>query len=146
MKFKIDVRGIDALVNEIANIKEEMLSELEAATVEGAEVFVGIAKANSPSRTGNLREAHKIKKLPRKDKYPATTLAGVDYNMAPQAHLVEYGTGGRSHDNGKRTGAMPASGYFRKSMDQAKPAVQQIIIERVRGVIDRAGKGKTPTL
>ena len=74
-----------------------------------------------------LRAANKAN--PRQ--YQATVDIGPDKDVR-HAHLVEFGTGPRFHDNGKPVGSMPPSPFVRPAWDTQGGAVAQ---GRIRGVL-----------
>lgn len=138
LKFKIE--GMEELKAEM----NRLLGEMREATGDGveacAESLAEIVRNNTPvGKTGNLKRAVGTKKLPNKWGYPPTTLVGVDYKIAPYQHLVEFGAGPRYHKSGKSVGAMPASGFFRRSIDQAAGRIENIIRSHAKKPIERRG-------
>ncbi len=139
MKIKITITGAEDLRVSM----NKLLSELKDATEEGvdesAERLAEVVRRNAPEGpTGRLKRSVGIKKLPDRFGYPPTTLVGLDYGIAPHQHLVEFGTGPRHHKSGKSVGSMPASGFFRKSLEQAGYIVD-IIYKKAKAPVKKRG-------
>jgi|GEM_PF-2677787 hypothetical protein len=120
MALKFKITGMDELKKEMNQLIKEMREATGEGVQESAERLAGVVRRNAPEGpTGNLGKAVTTKGLPDKWGYPPTTLVGLDYGIAPHQHLVEFGTAPRHHKSGKSVGAMPASGFFRASIDEA---------------------------
>lgn len=136
----IKVTGMDALKKEMKAVMEEMKKACGEGTDACADRLAAIVRRNAPrGPTGNLQRAVTTKKLPDKPYYPAVTMVGLDYRIAPHQHLVEFGTGPRQHASGKSVGTMPASGFFRKSIDEGRRQIVGTMQTYCRKPIERRG-------
>ena len=127
MKMQVKVTGMKELQKNMADVVKELEDAMEGGTQEAAEYAAGIVRRNTPvGPTGNLKRAVTTKQLPKKAGYAPNTMVGLNYNIAPHQHLVEYGT--------SRARANP---FFRRSIDQAKSGIKQRIKEAGKGPIDR---------
>lgn len=79
--------------------------------------------------TGNLKRGV-FAAYGREDK--PDVLVGMNYRIAPHAHLVEFGHGGPN--------AAPPHPYFRPGIAAAKPLAIRSIAEGLKRVIDEAAK------
>ncbi len=139
-KFKIVITGIEELQVNINKLLEEMKDATGQGVEESAELLAEIIRSNAPEGpTGRLRRSVTTKRLPDKWGYPPTTMVGLDYNVAPHQHIVEFGTGPRYHKSGKSVGAMPANPFFRKSLEQAGFAVEVIRRHAKKPITKRGG-------
>ena len=134
MSWRVEIKGMDKLNKEIDKIVQEMRDDLQMGTDEAANAVAAIIRSNAP---GSISEAVETRPLPQKEGYPEVTMVGVNYNKAPHAHLVEFGTGPRYHASGKYVGQMPAQPFFRRSIDGARGLIKNRIEERARGPIKR---------
>jgi HK97 gp10 family phage protein len=139
MRFKVKVDGVDDVVKAIEDVKRSVLEELEDAADEGALAIAAIVRGKAP---GTLSEGVATKRLPRKTGKPAVSMVGILWFGYQHAHLVEFGTAGRQHKNGKSVGAMPANPFFRSSMDESRGIVKGAFIGGVSKAIKKAGKQK----
>jgi HK97 gp10 family phage protein len=129
LSFKLEgMDELDAKLQElIASVKPEVV---EPFLLEGARTIRDAAKANSPPPvTGNLRRSIKAKTLKQIGIGPRSALAGIDYRIAPHAHLLEYGTV-----------KMAARPFFRKAWDANKTAVKEKIIDKLKAVIEAVAR------
>lgn len=95
-------------------------------------------------RPGALKRA--IKVFSEKGSKDVSRLrVGVDYKIAPHAHLVEFGTGERKQGTssrknrtiikkwgGRRTGKMPAFPFMRPAFESTKERVLQAFVEKIQ--------------
>jgi hypothetical protein len=127
----VKVEGMDVLKKEMKAVMEEMKKACGEGTEACADHLAGIVRRNAPrGPTGNLQKAVTTKKLPDKPYYPAVTMVGLDYGIAPHQHLVEFG---------KSVGTMPASGFFRKSIDEGRRQIVGTMQTYCRKPIERRG-------
>ncbi len=139
-KLKFKITGMDELKKEMNQLLQEMKEAAGEGVQDGAERLAEVVRRNAPrGPTGNLKDAVTTKKLPDKPGYPSTTLVGLDYGIAPHQHLVEFGTGPRYHKSGKSVGSMPASGFFRESIEQAGYVVDMVRTKAKNPVKKRGG-------
>ena len=138
--FQVKITGMKELKQNMDAVIKELEDAMEGGTQEAADYAEGIVRRNTPvGPTGNLQAAVTTKPLPRKKGYPPNTMVGLDYNIAPHQHLVEFGTAPRYHASGKSVGAhpKPANPFFRTSIDQAKAGIKGRIGDSAKSVIDR---------
>lgn len=141
MKMTFTVTGMDELKKEMKAVMEEMKEACGEGTEAAADRLAGILRRNVPEGPrGNLKKAVTTKKLPDKPYYPAVTMVGLDYGIAPHQHLSEFGTGPRQHRSGKSVGAMPATGFFRKSIDQGRKQITGTMASSCRKPIERRSR------
>ena len=57
---------------------------------------------------------------------------GVDYKIAPHAHLVEFGTKARTRKKRGSTGTMPAFPFMRPAFESTKERVLQAFVEKIQ--------------
>ena len=125
--FKVKVTGLKELKQNMEQVAREMEDAMEAATNEAAEYAAGVVRSNTPvGPTGNLKKAVTTKPLPRKKGYAPNTLVGLDWQIAPHQHIVEFGT--------VRSRANP---FFRQSINKAKAGIKSRIRSTAKGPIDR---------
>jgi HK97 gp10 family phage protein len=147
----MQMKGADELNKNILELTKTIAPEkVEPILHEGAKVVADAARANAPvGPTGNLRRGIVDKVLQRKgqDK-PAPAMAGIDYRIAPHAHLVEFGTAERYpkkktvlYDKstgqffGTHVGPMPAHPFFRPAWDDNKDRIEKQIIDQIWNAI-----------
>ncbi len=86
------------------------------------------ARANAPAKTGKLKESIFAA---RGDENKPNALVGVNYKIAPHAHLVEYGTV-----------RAPAHPFLRPAVSQTVPEMRTIIETGLRRIIEDAANGR----
>lgn len=132
------LEGVDRLE---ARVKQIMLSADDADKVEpvllkAADVIADSARSKAPEGpTGNLKRGIRSTLLRRLLGRPAAG-AGVDYAIAPHAHLVEFGTSARHQKSGKYTGIGPAKPFLRPAIDESKESVMEIIRRGIKEIIE----------
>ncbi len=138
-RYRVEVTGTAELQHALDMVARELADAMETGTNEAAEVVAGMVRAQAPvGPTGNLRRGVQTKRLSRSDVYPATTLVGVDYGIAPHQHLVEFGTGPRyAKGTGAYRGQMPPQPFFRATIDAARGVIKGILRERGAGALRR---------
>jgi hypothetical protein len=146
MKMTVKVEGMDDLKKTML----EVLEEMKQATGDGADAcaerLAVIVRRNAPDGPPNPKRGAGLKiknnvitkKLPDKPGYPSVTMVGIDAKVGHQ-HIVEFGTGPRWHTSGKSVGTMPASGFFRKSIDEGRQQIAGIMQTHCRKPIERRG-------
>ena len=134
MKMRVEVKGIKELEKNIQQMIKEMKDASEQGTVDAANYAAGIVRHNAP---GSLKNAVTTKPLPTREQYPPNTMVGLLWDGYQHAHLVEFGTGPRYTAGGAYRGQMPATPFFRQSIDAARAGIKQRIAARAREPIDR---------
>lgn len=107
------------------------------AALYGKTVIRGQIYARGLHVTGNLD--HGVYAANGDDNKP-NALLGMNYRIAPHAHIVEFGTVLRHLKSGKSTGIMPAQPYFRPGITLASPGMGAITKEGLAEVIENAPK------
>lgn len=137
--IRVEIEGMDELIKAAKELGEEMLDELENGAESAAQEIAKEANSRAPiGQNRKLRGSFITKRLPRRQGLPAAVMVGNDYNRAPHAHLVEFGTGPRYHaGTGKYVGQMPANPFFRDSVESKRRDVKRTFQTHARNVIDR---------
>lgn len=135
MKLEVKVEGMKELEQEMAKFLQEMEDDLQGGTDDAANMVAGMIRAAAPYP--RFKQAVTTKQLPRRADKPQVTMVGLDYNIAPDAHLTEFGTAERFHASGKSVGAMPANPFFRRTIDSAKSAIKAAIAAKAGAPIRR---------
>ncbi len=134
-RIRFEIRGVEQLRQAMSGLGVELKEAAGMGVDESADYLANEVKFRAP---GSLHKAVKTKKLPDKEGWPKTTLVGLDYKIAPHQHLVEFGSGPRHHKSGKSTGSMPASGFFRKSIENTGYIVK-VVEKHAKGPVKRRG-------
>lgn len=124
------LEGQEKLNMNVNSILKAVNSKSEGIYLKGAEVIRDDAKRKAPlGATGNLRRGIVAKILRRRGSDPAPAMVGIDFKIAPHAHLIEYGTVN-----------MSAQPFFRPAVDGARRRIEQIFKDGFKGVINGAIK------
>ena len=128
MPWYVEMEGADEMNKRIEKLAKSLKPEVvEPITFDGAKTIADDARGRAPlGPTGNLRRGIVSKQLRRQGNAPAPSLAGINYGIAPHAHLVEFGHGG------KRAAPHP---FFRPAWDVNKERVTDEIIDRLLAAI-----------
>lgn len=136
--LRMQLVGFEDMRNALTDLPDRVaMNTVQNALIEAAEPVAEDASALAPRRTGRLARAIKVvKKLKKtaqsqsnkskggKDSTEAhITPYGEKFGgrSAPQAHLVEFGTGPRfQKKSGKFVGNMPAQPFLRPAWDRGK--------------------------
>lgn len=121
----------------IAEIQERIAAVLDSTTGKQAkDVYVKAAvygrdqvRLLAPIKTGKLRSAIFAA---RGDENKPDALLGVNYRIAPHAHLVEFGHGG-PHPAGPKP-------YMRPGIERASRGIAEIIKDGLLEVIEEAAE------
>lgn len=158
-----NLRGLEAFVDS---------KEVVNALLDGIKVIQRVAKAKaSRGPTGNLRRGIVARPFLRQRRRNPAVYMGIDYRVAPHAHLVEFGTLGIREPKGKalviggdktyyhagggkisRTyaggkfvkwvGPMPARPFWRPSVDSYKMIAGKRAADKIALEIERATSRK----
>jgi len=140
----VSIEGLDSLDAQIdALVKAMGPDDVEPILLKGAKQIRDYAKVNAPvGPTGNLKKSLIAKTLKRRGSAmdalglgqgnPAPAIAGVNYRIAPHAHLVEYGHGGPH--------PAPAHPFLRPAWDWNKDRVQIQVINDLQAKLDEVVK------
>jgi len=159
MSDQIALEGMKEL-----NIKFERIvktlkkKDADKKMLRAAEVIRDDAKNRAPARTGKLKQAivaSLVNPVKKYRKYGGAhgepeAYAGIDYAIAPHAHLVEYGVfkprsakgkvlfdGRTGQFFGKEVANMPAKPFFRPAIDSNKDLVVQVIAKGLKELIGK---------
>jgi HK97 gp10 family phage protein len=126
MNLKVTITGTRDLDAKMKRIDDALKSQaLANATLAGALVIEGAAKAKAPVRTGTLRRSiHSA--IETSSPTIATALVGTDLIYAP---FVEYGTR-----------FMSAQPYLRPALDEKRAAAQDVIRDAFKAIILQAAR------
>ncbi len=137
MKEVIKWEGLDILQQQV----KRLVTIFEPPTVEPvlkqsaemvtAEVQRNVDQINEVS--GNLRRSPVTKQLTRRYPNPATALAAIDRKIAPHAHFLEDGTGGRG-------GQMPAQPFFRPAVEATREKAIKHVYDTLKGKLGGLGQ------
>jgi HK97 gp10 family phage protein len=121
--------GMEAVLAKLANVVDKVTGKAakEVFLAAGIKLRDG-ARARVPVRTGKLKKAIFAS---RGDENKPNVLVGVNYKIAPHAHLVEYGT--------VRTHPHP---YLRPALAVTAAEMRQIIEGGLRRIIQEASNGR----
>lgn len=131
--LSVQVEGVQATIKRMSRIAKSMGVQdidLENLIHEAAKVIAKQAKANAPQGpTGNLRRGIVGKKYKTKRRHEPAAFAGIDYRIAPHAHLVEFGT--------KNMAARP---FFKPAVEATRGQVERMIKQGILRLITEASK------
>ena len=142
--FKIDFRSLDAMLIQLPRAMGKTV--LRNALKKAAKPVYDAVKELAPvGATGNLKAGvlmspKRAGLKPARSKGSSTYFVGMDRILAPHAWMVEYGTGPRFWANGKYTGEMPPSKFFRNAWDANKEKALQILIREIENELLKAVK------
>lgn len=72
------------------------------------------------------------------DPSKASVIVGVNYKIAPHAHMIEFGTGPRTDSKGHNRGSVPAQPFMRPALTASRTKCVAIITEGLRNLIEKA--------
>ena len=123
--FKI--KGIEELQAELSKLVNEVTGkEMKDVYVKAAIELRDEARRLAPVRTGELKRAIFAA---RGDENKSSALVGVNYGIAPHAHLVEFGHAGPH--------PAPPHPYMRPAVASKKDAVKQIITDGLGEIVKK---------
>jgi HK97 gp10 family phage protein len=135
-----EVQGLEQIEENIEKIAQQMEPDVvENILLSKAEMIRERASTAAPQdETGNLKRGIVAKVLQRRgDKY-APAMAGINYGIAPHAHLVEFGHAIRFSRKGKSFGFVPPHPFFRPVFDSEKDVIKLEIAEEIKANIEGA--------
>ena len=132
--FHVDFRELEWMLDQLPKAMSKTV--LKNALKKAAAPIRAAAEANAPAGpTGNLKRGMIISTELKSHKVRARksviVFVGADAVSAPHAHLVEFGTAPRYHENGKYVGQMPANPFFRHAWDATKHQALQIFVKEM---------------
>jgi hypothetical protein len=113
--------------------------EIKNVYLKGAQILADAARSRAPQGpTGNLKRAIFAG---RGDENKPNALAGLNYRIAPHAHLVEYGgtSDPRRTKKGAGRGKMPEGPFFRPAITASKSAIASTIISGFLTILEKHG-------
>jgi len=131
----IGLEGVPELIAKFKDL-DRLIDDknVEDGLLKAAKIIQASAKAKAPVKTGNLRRGIVAKKFGKKRLRQPAVFCGIDYRIAPHAHLVEYG---HIAANGKHVGARP---FFRRAVDESRGQVMTLIARVVKEAIEKEAK------
>lgn len=125
--YSLGFEGMAKVQKRIRTIMDESAGkDMKEAYLQGAIVIANEAKLRAPlGPTGNLKRGVFAA---RGDPNKRNALAGMNYRIAPHAHLVEYGTV-----------KMVARPYFRPAITTKKDAAGRVIIDGLKKILEKHG-------
>lgn len=154
----LQVSGLKGLERDFKRLPRKMTKKVvNEAMKDGARVIQQVAVGLVPVDEGNLKKAtassKAIREAPRtRERFHVQFLP--DYDIAPHAHLVEFGTVGQRRSGGgvmanKETGEffgrvvgpMPAQPFIRPAFDSQKDRAVKVIDVELWARIKTAMKG-----
>jgi len=143
--FTVEVTGEEMIRDNIAKIAQQMEPDVvEGILLTQSDMVKERIVTNAPQGpTGNLKRGIVSKILVRKseNKY-APAFVGINYGIAPHAHLVEKGHilwrgGKRARGEGYQIGVVEAHEFFfpawHSSQDEVRENIEQAIKESIEG-------------
>ena len=138
--MNVEVTGLEKIEENIEKIAQQMEPEIvESILLSKADMIKERASSAAPQgETGNLKRGIVAKVLQRRgDKY-APAMAGIDYRIAPHAHLVEFGHAIRFSRKGRTFGFVPPHPFFRPAFDSLQDQIKNEIAEEIKANIEGA--------
>lgn len=149
----VHVRGLDELDRELTKLGVKMRRKIIGKAMrKGAAPIAKAVRRNAPRgkkyagkkakdvRGIVLRRSVQVRSAKKRRGEQEDVSVRVTANV-PHAHIVEYGSGPRFHDDGKYVGQMPANPFMRRSFEATKGAAQAIIATTIAAEIEREVKG-----
>jgi HK97 gp10 family phage protein len=128
MPWYVEMKGADEMNKRILELTKSVRpGVVEPVLLKGAKTIADDARSRAPlGATGNLRRGIISTTLRRRGDVPAPSMAGINYGVAPHAHLVEFGHGGKV--------AAPHP-FFRPAWDSNKGRVEEEIKDKLINAI-----------
>lgn len=137
---EFEVKGLEELQQDLKSLAAKMApKQLQPILAGEARKFAAKLGPRTPvGPTGNLRRGVRSWTPRITARRPdAMARAGVRYQIAPHAHIVEYGTRERYTRAGAYRGSMPAQPFIMPLANQEMPGMLQRIINRIYEVINK---------
>jgi len=111
------------------------VDELAFSAGLGADLIADEARRLAPVKEGNLKRSivSKVNKVAGQFNGTGSAYVGVDYSIAPHAHLVEFGA---------RGGQMPAHPFMRPAIDAKQAEAARLIDADLQQRIDKKMGGR----
>lgn len=127
--FKI--QGIEELQGELDNLLRDVTSQSVGKDMKDVFVKAALevrddARQRVAVKTGNLKKGIFAA---RGDNNKPSAIVGVNYKIAPHAHLVEFGHAGPH--------PAPPHPYMRPAVENKRDRVRQILSDGLREIVDR---------
>lgn len=128
LKRALRFEGMDEIISNISNVIDRTNGkEVKEVYLKAGMTLRNKARDNAPVVTGKLRESIFAA---RGDQGKSNVLVGVNYKIAPHAHLVEYGT--------VKTEKHP---YLRPAITESASEMRNIIVSGLQRIIEDASGG-----
>lgn len=129
-KKALAFKGMDEFQDRLSKIVNEVTgAEMKEVMLEGALLLRDEARRRAPVKTGALRKGIFAA---RGDANKPSVLVGVNYKIAPHAHLIEFGHGGPR--------PAPPKPYMRPAIDASAIRIQNIMKSGFAKIIERNAK------
>jgi HK97 gp10 family phage protein len=123
------IEGLENITNRLAGVIDQVTGKQAKEVYLKAGLSIrDSARVRAPKRTGKLRESIFAA---RGDMNKPNAVVGVNYRIAPHAHLVEYGT--------VRSRPRP---FLRPAIAASASQVRQIIESGLRRIVEDATRGR----
>ena len=130
----VEVEGLPELLTQLNDLVKHLNpSEVEPILMDRGKELYQAVKDKAPVKSGNLKRNIKIKQLDRIGSNPKSVLVR---SYAKHSQIVEFGTKPRRQKNGRYTGSMPATPFFRPAVDSRKERVIEEIVQDLENKID----------
>lgn len=126
------LEGLEELGQTIERMRKSVKPEnVEPIVLKAAKIIKASAWGRAPrGPTGNLQRGIRAKVLKRNDfNNPAPAMVGIDFRVAPHAHLVEFGT--------IHAAARP---FFRPAVDQKGPEAIKMVERELEALLEKAAR------
>ncbi len=127
----VQIEGEEELIRKLRKLGDAVKgSQPERLFLRAAKSIRDAAREAAPEGpTGNLKKSIVARVLSRKGRKSAPAMVGINFRLAPHAHLLEFGTV-----------KMSPRPFFRKSVIAMQERVNQIIAKGFKRIIDKQAK------
>lgn len=130
-KQGVTIEGDEELIRKMRNLGDAVKgSQPERLYLRAAKVIRDDAKERAPvGPTGNLRRGIVAKVLDRMGRKVAPAMVGINFRIAPHAHLLEFGTV-----------KMSPRAFFRPAVRAQEQRVKDILRKGFKKIIEKAAR------
>jgi HK97 gp10 family phage protein len=138
----MNMSGDRQLERMLRGLPDKVLRKVTRQAINaGATPVLKAARKNVPVDKAVLKKAMTKKVKVYQKSSTVLGLVGPRARAAPHAHLADKGSVLRRHKSGKSIGAMPASGFMAKSLDENRTAALDAISSKMgKGIEQEAAK------
>lgn len=130
MANNITIEGLEELQQQLKGLKW-MSTYMGPARAKAGRLVKAAIKSEAPIKSGKLKESIKINPGRLNKRSKGVVLVAVDYDVAPHAHLVEFGA---------RDGAMKENAFFTRGFLKSKDAAMKELQAGAMKAVDQAIK------